>query len=145
MEHPDEIDSLLTSRNSLVADLSGSRIFLLRDNLPERPAAATVKFATSPQPKFNKNFEMLADDMIRGALRGYDTYILSENKAQVERLENIFHQIGRGQAVVRSLSTTLHEGFVDIRPETVSLHRPSDFRPLPALPHQRRDTGATSR
>ena len=113
MEHPDEIDSLLTSRNSLVADLSGSRIFLLRDNLPERPAAATVKFATSPQPKFNKNFEMLADDMIRGALRGYDTYILSENKVQVERLENIFHQIGRGQAVVRSLSTTLHEGFVD--------------------------------
>ena len=113
MEHPDEIDSLLTSRNSLVADLSGSRIFLLRDNLPERLAAATVKFATSPQPKFNKNFEMLADDMIRGALRGYDTYILSENKAQVERLENIFHQIGRGQAVVRSLSTTLHEGFVD--------------------------------
>ena len=113
MEHPDEIDSLLTSRNSLVADLAGSRIFLLRDNLPERPAAATVKFATSPQPKFNKNFEMLADDMIRGALRGYDTYILSENKAQVERLENIFHQIGRGQAVVRSLSTTLHEGFVD--------------------------------
>ena len=113
MEHPDEIDSLLTSRNSLVADLSGSRIFLLRDNLPERPAAATVKFATSPQPKFNKNFEMLADDMIRGALRGYDTYILSENKAQVERLENIFHQIGRGQAVVRPLSVTLHEGFVD--------------------------------
>ena len=113
MEHPDEIDSLLTSRNSLVADLSGSRIFLLRDNLPERPAAATVKFATSPQPKFNKNFEMLADDMIRNSLRGYTTYILSENKVQVERLENIFHQIGRGQAVVRPLSVTLHEGFVD--------------------------------
>ena len=113
MEHPDEIDSLLTSRNSLLADLSGSRIFLLRDNLPERPAVAAVKFSTAPQPKFNKNFEMLADDMIRNALRGYDTYILSENKAQVERLENIFHQIGRGQAVVRSLSTTLHEGFVD--------------------------------
>ena len=113
MEHPDQIDSLLTSRNSLVADLSGSRIFLLRDNLPERPAVAAVKFSTAPQPKFNKNFEMLADDMIRNALRGYDTYILSENKAQVERLENIFHQIGRGQAVVRSLSATLHEGFVD--------------------------------
>ena len=113
MEHPDQIDSLLTSRNSLLADLSGSRIFLLRDNLPERPAVAAVKFSTAPQPKFNKNFEMLADDMIRNALRGYDTYILSENKAQVERLENIFHQIGRGQAVVRSLSATMHEGFVD--------------------------------
>ena len=113
MEHPEEIDSLLTSRNSLLNDLSESRIFILRDNLPERPAEVNVKFSTAPQPKFNKNFEMLADDMIRNALRGYDTYILSENKAQVERLENIFHQIGRGQAVVRSLSTTLHEGFVD--------------------------------
>lgn len=113
MERPEEIDSLLTSRNGLLADLAGCRIFTLRDNLPERPAEASVKFSTAPQPKFNKNFEMLADDMIRNALRGYDTYILSENKAQVERLENIFHQIGRGQAVVRSLSVTLHEGFVD--------------------------------
>ena len=113
MERPEEIDSLLTSRNGLLADLTGCRIFALRDNLPERPAEASVKFSTAPQPKFNKNFEMLADDMIRNALRGYDTYILSENKAQVERLENIFHQIGRGQAVVRSLSVTLHEGFVD--------------------------------
>ena len=113
MERPEEIDSLLTSRNGLTADLAGCRMFVLRDNLPERPAETSVKFSTTPQPKFNKNFEMLADDMIRNALRGYDTYILSENKAQVERLENIFHQIGRGQAVVRSLSVTLHEGFVD--------------------------------
>ena len=113
MERPEEIDSLLTSRNGLTADLAGCRMFVLRDNLPERPAETSIKFSTTPQPKFNKNFEMLADDMIRNALRGYDTYILSENKAQVERLENIFHQIGRGQAVVRSLSVTLHEGFVD--------------------------------
>ncbi len=113
MERPEEADSLLTSRNGLLADLAGARLLLLRDNRPERPATATVRFSTAPQPKFNKNFEMLADDMIRNALRGYDTYILSENKAQVERLENIFHQIGRGQAVVRSLPVTLHEGFAD--------------------------------
>ena len=108
MEQPERIDSLLTSRNGLLSDLAASRLFLLRDNVAERPATAKVTFSTSPQPKFNKNFEMLADDMIRNALRGYDTYILSENKAQVERLENIFHQIGRGQAVVRAVATTLH-------------------------------------
>ena len=82
MERPEEADSLLTSRNGLLADLAGARLLLLRDNLPERPATATVRFSTAPQPKFNKNFEMLADDMIHNALRGYDTYILSENKAQ---------------------------------------------------------------
>ena len=113
MERPEEIDRLMTSRNALLGDLANCRMFALRDNLPERPATAAVEFDTAPQPKFNKNFEMLADDMIRNSLRGYTTYILSENKVQVERLENIFHQIGRGQAVVRPLSVTLHEGFVD--------------------------------
>ncbi len=113
MERPEEIDRLMTSRNGLLGDLANCRMLALRDNLPERPATAAVEFDTAPQPKFNKNFEMLADDMIRNSLRGYTTYILSENKVQVERLENIFHQIGRGQAVVRPLSVTLHEGFVD--------------------------------
>ena len=113
MEHPEQIEQLLTSRRGLFSDLAGNRLFMLRDSLPERPATVAVKFATAPQPKFNKNFEVLADDMIRNALRGYETYILSENRVQVERLENIFHQIGRGQAVVRSLGVTLHEGFVD--------------------------------
>ena len=113
MEEPGQIDRLLTSRNVLLRDMAGNSVVALRDNLPERPATVAVVFDTAPQPKFNKNFEMLADDMIRNSLRGYATYILSENKVQVERLENIFHQIGRGQAAVRSLSVTLHEGFVD--------------------------------
>lgn len=113
LEHPETIDALLTSRNGLLADLADNRLFLLRDNLPERTATKSIAFSTVPQPAFNKNFELLADDMIRNALRGYETYILSENKMQVERLENIFHQIGRGQAVVRSIAVTLHEGFID--------------------------------
>ena len=80
MEQPETIDELMTSRNGLLADMAACRLFLLRDNLAERPAAATIRFSTAPQPKFNKNFEMLADDMIRNSLRGYGTRILSENK-----------------------------------------------------------------
>ena len=113
LDDPKRIDSLLTSRNGLLSDIGGGRIFMLRDNLKERPADAEVLFSTAPQPAFNKNFALLADDMIRNGLRGYKTYILSENRAQMERLSNIFHQIGRGQVVVRPLALTLHEGFVD--------------------------------
>ena len=113
LDDPKRIDSLLTSRNGLLSDIGGGRIFMLRDNLKERPADAEVLFSTAPQPAFNKNFALLADDMIRTGLRGYETYILSENRAQMERLSNIFHQIGRGQVVVRPLALTLHEGFVD--------------------------------
>ena len=80
MEEPGQIDRLLTSRNVLLRDMAGNSVVALRDNLPERPATVAVVFDTAPQPKFNKNFEMLADDMIRNSLRGYATYILSENK-----------------------------------------------------------------
>ncbi len=113
MEEPSKIDTLLTSRKQLLEDLAENRMFVLRDNLKERIADEKITFKTKPQPKFNKNFELLADDMIDNSLRGYTTYILSDNKVQVERLYNIFHQIGRGQAVVNPLSIKLHEGFID--------------------------------
>ncbi len=113
MEEPSKIDTLLTSRKQLLEDLAENRMFVLRDNLKERIADEKISFKTKPQPKFNKNFELLADDMIDNSLRGYTTYILSDNKVQVERLYNIFHQIGRGQAVVNPLSIKLHEGFID--------------------------------
>ena len=113
LEEPSTIDTLLTSRNGLLADMEQQRMMLLRDNLKERIADVVIKFATTPQPKFNKNFEMLADDIADNAIKGYKSYILSESKAQIERLDNIFHQIGCGKVEFDSVSVTLHEGFVD--------------------------------
>ncbi len=112
-EDPEEAGALLASRQTLLADLKGRRVVMLKDNLSERPATAAVTFHTAPQPKFNKNFALLADELIHNTLGGTESWILSENKAQIERLENIFHQIGRGQTAVRSLPITLHEGFSD--------------------------------
>lgn len=113
MEEPAEIDTHLVSRKVLLQDMAGMRLFELRDSLKERPADATVAFRMAPQPKFNKNFELLADDIISNGQRGYKTYILSENRAQLERLENIFYQSGRKEAQINPLPITLHEGFVD--------------------------------
>ena len=113
MEEPSKIDTLLTSRNGLLSDMESQRMILLRDNLKERIADVAIKFSTSPQPKFNKNFEVLADDIADNSLKGYKTYILSESKAQIERLDNIFHQIGRTKIEFDAIPVTLHEGFVD--------------------------------
>lgn len=113
LEEPSKIDELLTSRNGLLRDLAQRRMMLMRDNLKERIAESKVEFQTNPQPKFNKNFELLADDIVVSAERGYRSFILSENKAQIERLENIFHQIGRSRIRFDSIDISLHEGFVD--------------------------------
>ena len=113
MEEPSQIDSLMTSRNILLEDMRTCRLYELRDNIKERPAVTEVRFATAPQPKFNKKFDVLADDITASTAKGYRTYILSENKAQIERLDNIFHQTGHGNTVIDSIPLTLHEGFVD--------------------------------
>ncbi|MEE1098743.1 MAG: transcription-repair coupling factor, partial [Alistipes sp.] len=113
LDEPATIDNMVTSRNSLVQELMGVRVVQLRDKLKERRATSVIEFKSAPQPKFNKNFEMLADELQRLAELGYECRILSENKAQMERLENIFHQIGRGQVAIKPLSITLHEGFID--------------------------------
>ena len=112
-DDPAGVDGVLTSRRQLLDALAGRRLLTARDTLAERPATAVVEFRTAPQPSFNKNFELLADDLAASAERGYRTYILSQNKAQVERLQNIFHQIGRGGVAFTPVSLTLHEGFVD--------------------------------
>ena len=107
------ISSRLTSQKRILQDIQGCSVVLLKNNLRERPAQTTITFDTSPQPRFNRNFEMLADDIRWNAQRGYTTYILSKNKAQVERLDNIFHQSGRRAVDFSSLDMVLHEGFVD--------------------------------
>jgi transcription-repair coupling factor (superfamily II helicase) len=72
----------------------------------------SVEFNTSPQPPFNKNFELLAENLNENTLKGYTTYILADNPTQLERLENILHTINN-ELVYTSTSGTIHEGFVD--------------------------------
>ena len=105
--------SRVTSRQVLLKDWEASSIVVWRDNIRERRATHTITFNTTPQPAFNRNFEMLADDIRWNGERGYTTSILSHNKAQMERLNNIFHQIGRKEVSFRAEDIVLHEGFVD--------------------------------
>ena len=115
-ENEDEAQQLarkVTSRQSLLKDWESATITLRKDNIRERQATATITFDTTPQPAFNRNFEMLADDIRWNNERGYTTTILSHNKAQIERLTNIFHQVGRRNVDFRAEDVVLHEGFVD--------------------------------
>ena len=107
------IASRLTSRQRLLQDLEGCSIALLKNNIRERQATHTITFDTTPQPKFNRRFELLADDIRWNTERGYITCILSHNKAQIERLDNIFHQTGRRGVEFKAFDLVLHEGFVD--------------------------------
>lgn len=112
-DEPERVTELLTSRVELLRDMQGSTLLSLHNNIVERPATATIQFHTQPQRQFSKNFELLADDITARKEEGFSCYILSDNLAQMERLDNIFYSLNRQGVKLEMLRVILHEGFVD--------------------------------
>ncbi|MDR2911958.1 MAG: transcription-repair coupling factor [Alistipes sp.] len=111
LDEPARIGEMVTSAKEFLDDVAAAGM-IIRSGSEKRPVDEVVEFATVPQPEFNKQFEMLAENIVESAAKGYQTFILSENKAQTERLANIFSSI-RSNVPMRSLPLTLHEGFID--------------------------------
>ena len=77
----------------------------------------TINFDTLPQPTFNKNFDLLTDDLNERLREGYHIYILAEQVKQTDRLKSIFEDIAHNQNTTpisfTAVNSTLHEGFID--------------------------------
>ena len=71
-----------------------------------------VAFDTLPQPTFNKNFDLLIDDLQQRTKDGYRIYILADQAKQTDRLKAIFDDKESGIQFV-PVDHTLHEGFID--------------------------------
>ena len=71
-----------------------------------------LPFDTLPQPTFNKNFDILIDDLRQHMGEGYKIYILADQVKQTDRLKAIFEDKESGIQFV-AIDHTLHEGFID--------------------------------
>ena len=71
-----------------------------------------VKFSIQPQPAFNKNFELLTEDIRNRIEGGYRVRIYGEKKSQLERLQSILSQNG-GLIPEFIPQCNLHNGFID--------------------------------
>jgi len=72
----------------------------------------TIEFKISPQPVFNKNFDLLANHFKENKENGYTNIICSENPKQIERLQDILNNIDKN-ITFEGLIIGIHEGFVD--------------------------------
>lgn len=70
------------------------------------------EFNNSPQPVFNKNFELLAQNLQKNSAEGYTNFIHSASEKQIERLHAIFKDQNL-DVEFTDLYFTLHEGFID--------------------------------
>ena len=73
--------------------------------------ATAINFELLPQPSFNKNFNLLIDDLGENQKNKFQNYIFSNQPKQIERLYQIFEDIG-GDVAFTPISTALHEGFI---------------------------------
>ena len=77
-----------------------------------RQSEDVVKFSISPQPVFNKNFELLTEDIRKRLEEGYRVRIYGEKKSQLERLQSILSQNG-GIMPEFVAGKNIHNGFID--------------------------------
>ena len=75
-------------------------------------ADGAVAFNISPQPSFNKNFELLTED-IRGRIEGgYKVMIFGDKVSQLDRIQSILSQNG-GLMPEFVKGKNIHNGFID--------------------------------
>lgn len=109
IENPKHIDNVVTSAKQFLAQTKSWNLIVSSGGLLGREFTK-IDFYSKPQPAFNKNFEMLVETLKDNVNNGLNNYILSDNLAQQERIENIVSEITRNR-IFESISLTIHAGF----------------------------------
>lgn len=77
----------------------------------------TIEYECTPQPAFNKNFEMLLDHLNSNAENNFNNIIFFDTEKQAERLRSIFSDLNKTNLHTDDLWTgiplSVHEGFID--------------------------------
>lgn len=81
------------------------------DRIPE------INYNTAPQPAFNKNFDLLLNNIKDRSHSGYRIFISSDNPKQIERLRSIFahneNDVPERVPEFDVIHYSLHGGFID--------------------------------
>ncbi len=109
--HVSTIDQLVITDKEFKSEISEFNCLEFGHPHSQKPSEEFL-FNTSQQPVFNKNFELLGNNLNENRQLGYRNIILCSNPKQIERLHAIFDDRGDPQKL-DSLPFVLNEGFID--------------------------------
>ena len=72
-----------------------------------------ITFNTTPQPSFNKQFNLLIEDLNANHNKGYTNYIACVSEQQAKRFHDIFDDSHLEVAPYKTIILSLHQGFID--------------------------------
>lgn len=136
-----QAEEAFSKLDSLIVQLPPGELYVNRDDFSKKVLSfSTIEYANqhylgtgnsrdityniSPQPSFNKNFDLLNDNLKANTNRGMNTVIFSDTAKQIERLYKIFEDLNAkrsAQVVAKEGHVTtftpillsIHEGFID--------------------------------
>ncbi len=85
----------------------------IKIQLINTPTASDINFNTQPQPSFNKQFNLLVDNLNTNTEKGFKNYIFCSSQQQEQRFHDIFDDIEQHVNQFETVVFPLYEGFVD--------------------------------
>jgi transcription-repair coupling factor (superfamily II helicase) len=108
--------TLFIDAKSFVANIQGFRL-LLQTKTHHLSVNESLTFNIKPQPAFNKQFDLLLQDLEQQHRLGFQNYLLCSNDAQKKRFEDIFSSLAENQPYeippYKALVFPCYEGFID--------------------------------
>ena len=104
-------EDLFMTSDQFIPSIERFRVveFGIENNFPQNQI---LDFGQKPQPRFNKNFEMLGENLRNNHKGGYINLISSGQPKQVERLTKIFED-REESAPFTPLFVSMYQGFLD--------------------------------
>lgn len=81
--------------------------------------AASIAFNTKPQPAFNKQFNLLIENLNQNTAKGYKNYIFCSTEQQAKRFRDIFRDAEQHVDQFETVVFPLFQGFIDDDLKTV--------------------------
>ena len=108
---PEGRDFDFTPVSRITDSLSSRTVIEFGSAFHFQPSAVT-DFAMSPQPSFNRQFNMLIEDLQRNTTSGLTNFIFADNPKQIERYYQIFEDL-RAEVSFHPILKSIQAGFVD--------------------------------
>jgi transcription-repair coupling factor (superfamily II helicase) len=98
--------------NETMAAISDHHMILERSGATTIDPDLVMKYETSNQSSFNKNFSLLIEDMKSKEKEGFTNYLFTDSARQIERFYKIFEDLD-AQLDFHPVNKAIHAGFVD--------------------------------
>jgi transcription-repair coupling factor (superfamily II helicase) len=111
------IEQLFITPSNLIHELSNFRIVTLKNEANklfgfDSNNINEIIYHQNPQPSFNRNFDLLIQDLQQHQKNHFNTFIFAENTRQIERFQHIFED-KKANLKFHPCYVDLAQGFID--------------------------------